>query len=595
MRVADYIVKFIYETLGVEHVFGVVGGGAMFLNDAFAQNPKVKFISCHHEQAAAMAASGYARYSGKIGICCVTTGCGGTNAITGVLGAYQDNIPMLIISGQCKCRETMRYTGAPVRQLGVQEADIIEIVKSITKYACMVTDSQKIKYHLEEAIACAFKGSPGPVWLDIPLDIQNSRVEEEKLEGYKDVITKRCDANAINSCVKLLNESSRPIIIAGHGIRLANSIAEFKKFIEETKIPIVFSELGLDILSSDYPLNLGKIGTKGNRAANFALQNSDLIISIGSRLSVSSTGQEYDLFAREAKLVVVDINPNEHKKKTVKIDLFVESDAKAFLEMMNYVGFWKVNSEWLTKCQEWKLKWPICLPEYSNSEKVNLYYFLDRLSAKLKADSVIICDAGSSMFATSQGIKIRESQRLIFSAAQSEMGFTLPASVGVAFAKQAEVIGICGDGSLQMNIQELQTVKHHNIPVKLFVWNNDGYSTIRQTQAKFFKDNHIGTDSSCGVSFPNLEKIADAYGIFYVKIPNSDYLELALNTVLQREGPVVCEVMCDRNQVIQPVISSKQLPNGKLVSCPSEDMYPFLPRQEFFREMIVKPEKSSDE
>jgi acetolactate synthase-1/2/3 large subunit len=199
------------------------------------------------------------------------------------------------------------------------------------------------------------------------------------------------------------------------------------------------------------------------------------------------------------------------------------------------------------------------------------------------------------MFATSQGIKIRESQRLIFSAAQSEMGFTLPASVGVAFAKQAEVIGICGDGSLQMNIQELQTVKHHNIPVKLFVWNNDGYSTIRQTQAKFFKDNHIGTDSSCGVSFPNLEKIADAYGIFYVKIPNSDYLELALNTVLQREGPVVCEVMCDRNQVIQPVISSKQLPNGKLVSCPSEDMYPFLPRQEFFREMIVKPEKSSDE
>jgi len=589
MRVADYIVKFIHETLGIEHVFGVVGGGAMFLNDAFAQNPKVKFISCHHEQAAAMAASGYARYSGKIGICCVTTGCGGTNTITGVLGAYQDNIPMLIISGQCKRRETVRYTSAPVRQLGVQEADIIKIIESITKYAWFVSDPQEIKYCLEEAVAYATQGSPGPVWLDIPLDIQNSQIEEEKLEGYKDVPIRRCNINAISSCVKMLKESKRPIIIAGHGIRLANGIAEFKNFINETKIPVVFSELGLDILPSDYPLNLGKIGTKGNRAANFAMQNSDLIISIGSRLSVSSTGQEYDLFAREAKLVVVDINPDEHKKKTVKIDLFIESDAKAFLEMMNYIGFWGVNSEWLKKCQEWKLKWPICIPEYSNSEKVNLYYFLDRLSAKLKADAVVICDAGSSMFATSQGIKIRENQRLIFGAAQSEMGFTLPASIGIAFAKQGEVIGICGDGSLQMNIQEFQTIKHHNVPLKLFVWNNDGYLSIRATQAKFFKDRRIGTDSSCGVSFPNLEKIADAYGLSYVKISNSEHLDMLLDSVLQKEGPVICEVMCDRNQVIQPIITSKELSGGKLVSCPPEDMYPFLSKEEFLKEMIVKP------
>lgn len=594
MRVADYIADYIFRS-GVKEVFMVTGGGMMFLSDGVFCYPKLKAICAHHEQAAAMAAVSYAKYNENFGAAMVTTGCGGTNTITGVLGAWQDNVACFFISGQSKRKETIRNSGLSLRQFGAQEADIVEMVRPITKYTVMVNKPEEIAYHLEKAAYLAKSGRPGPVWIDVPLDVQGALIDRERLvhfnpddlrPSYKTVPTEE----EIKEFYRLLECSKRPVIICGQGIRLAKAIPEFRRFIKKADIPVVATHLGIDILASADPHFIGRIGNKGDRPGNFTVQNADLIIAIGSRLSVNSTGHEYEKFGRDAKIVVVDIDPVEHKKNTVRIDLFINADAKQFLSALGATNFPDI-SQWLKKCRRWKGLWPVCLPEYAEDKKgINSYYFIDRLSKNLKKDSVVISDAGSAFYVVSQGIQLKDGQRYITSGGQAEMGYAIPASIGICIARnKKETIGITGDGSFQMNLQELQTIVYNKLPVKLFVWNNNGYLSIRATQSRFFEGRLIGTDKGSGVSFPDLKKIARAYGIKYYYVDKSRKLDRMIENVLKEKGPVICEVACPPDQEIMPSVSSVRKEDGSLVSKPLEDMYPFLDRKVFLSEMIVKP------
>lgn len=595
MRVCDLIADYVYRS-GIEDVFMISGGGLMFLTDGLACHQKLNKICCHHEQAVAMAAVAYAKYKGN-GCAYVTTGCGGTNALTGVLNAWQDNVPCVFISGQCKRKETLGYIALPIRQVGVQEADIISIVKTITKYAVMVEHKEDILYHLEKAFFLAKEGRPGPVWLDIPMDIQSAEIEESLLHHFDPVELKlpkkEISPKEVEGLVYDLKQAKRPVIVAGHGVRLAGATEELFEFVHRHKIPVVFSRLGTDVMPTMDGLNIGRIGNKGTRAANFALQNADLVIAIGSRLSVSSTGQEYEYFARDAKVVAVDIDKYEHLKNTVHIEQIIQADAKDTLQKLLLEFQEGDYADWAKKCLVWKESYPVCLEEYyeDDSQGINMYLFVEELSKYLKDDSVVVTDAGSAVYVPAQGIKTYDKkQRYITSGAQAEMGFTLPATIGVCAARGGkEVLGITGDGSFQMNIQELQTFVHHRFPIKIFVWNNDGYLSIRATQNKFFDGRFIGTDSTSGVSFPELRKIADAYGIEYVRIDKIQDIQTQLPFIMAQTGPVLCEVKIIRDQEVIPAVSSKRLEDGRLVSAPIEDMYPFLPRDEFKENMIVEP------
>ena len=594
MRVSDVIVDFIYK-LGVETIFTVTGGGAMFLNDAVALHPHMKALCNHHEQACAMGAVGYAKLRNGYGSAILTTGCGATNAITGLLDAWQDNVSCFFVSGQVKRKETTYNTAVPLRQFGVQEANIVAVVESLTKYAIMINDPQDILFELEKAAFLAKSGRPGPVWIDVPLDVQGAIVDVSSLRHFiperNEIEKPKPTASSIEILKNKLLAAKRPIIIAGNGIRLGGAIELFRRFVEETKIPVGVSYLGADLLPSAHPQYVGRLGIKGERAGNFAVMNADLVISIGCHLSVALTGFEYDLFARGASLVVVDIDPNEHLKNTVKIDQFIYSDVSEFFSAMPLMRQMEGWHAWGKKCVDWREKWPVCLPIYADEKNgINKYSFIDKLKDHLKADSVVVSDAGSAYYVTSQALKIRDEQRYITSGAQADMGFTLPAAIGVSVASNAgEVVGITGDGSLQMNIQELQTVVHHQLPVKLVVWNNNGYLSIRSTQTKFFSGREIGTDPASGISFPSTEKIAAAYDIPFLRVSELRFLDAGLNQLMSSSGPMILEVMCPQNQEIVPTASSKKMPDGRMVSKPLEDMYPFLDRVEFFDSMIVKP------
>ncbi len=594
MRVADYVANYIYDELNVPEVFMLTGGGAMFLNDGVAKHDKLDVICNHHEQACAMGAVAYSKYTNKIGVAYVTTGCGGTNAITGVLDAWQDSTQCLFISGQVKKKETCYNTDLPLRQFGVQEADIVAVVKSITKYSVMVNEPTEIAYHLEKAAYLAKSGRPGPVWIDIPLDVQGAIIDtnnlkhfsvEELTKDYKEVV----DSNDIDAIIKILENAKRPMVIAGNGIRLSDTVAEFSKFIDNTNIPVTTSYLAIDLMSTADEKFIGRLGTKGDRSGNFAIQNADVVLVLGSRLSVALTGFEYDLFMRDAKVIVVDIDQKEHQKNTVRIDKFVNAHLKNFFEKINQKVINLDTKDWIKKCNHWKNKWPVALERYENEEKINKYTFIDHLCKFLKEDTAVVSDAGSSYYVTSQALQIRANQRYITSGAQADMGFTLPAAIGTCFAKKGEVVGITGDGSLQMNIQELQTMKHYNLPLKLFVWNNNGYLSIRATQRKFFDGRAIGTDKDSGISFPEVEKIAYAYGIQYFIAKEVSELDNVLRDVMNYNGPVICEIICPENQEIIPTTASMRKEDGTMVSKPLEDMYPFLDREEFKKEMIIKP------
>lgn len=585
LRVCDLIAARIAQE-NVDRVFMVSGGGLLYLTDGLYQAENLNVICCHHEQAAAMAAVGYAKYKG-FGCAYVTTGCGGTNAVTGVLDAWQDNAACLFVSGQCKRKETIRYRGLNIRQLGVQEADIVEIVKPITKYAVMITDPENALFELEKAIYIAKEGRQGPCWIDVPMDIQSAWVDTEKLQHYVPE-EKPISSIDLSELKQDLKNAKRPVILAGGGIRKSGTVEQFRNFVRKHQIPVVWSRLGADALPTTDSLNIGSIGNKGIRSANFAVQNADLVLVLGSRLSVSSTGQEYHYFARKAKVVVVDIDQKEHQKNTVHIEKLYNMDLKDFFQKTQEFPIQNYDS-WVKQCQKWFQQYPVCLPEYYDTELVNLYAFVEELSKQLREQDVLVTDSGSTSYVPPQAMKMRgEYQRYITASAQGEMGFALPASIGVSAARGGgETLAIIGDGSFQMNIQELQTLKYNEFPVKLFIWNNDGYLSIRSSQNRMFDGRQIGTDSRNGVSFPNLEKISEAYGLKYIQISNTAMLAEKIKEVLAYEGPVLCEVMCLPNQQIAPTVSSRQLEDGTLVSSPIEDMAPFLPREELAKQMLI--------
>ncbi len=594
VRVADYVASFVSDVLKVDTVFLVSGGGMMFLSDGLALNDKINVVCNHHEQASAMAAVGYGKFKTDYSCAYLTTGCGGTNAITGLLNAYQDSVPCVFISGQVKLKETSRNAEASLRQFGVQEADIVSVVEPLSKYAVMVTDPRKIAFHLEKAAYLAKSERPGPVWIDIPMDIQGALVEEDELihfvpEEQRVLAISDDDLSAVSDA---LQRASRPIIVAGQGIRHSNSISVFQELIEQYNIPYVASRLGIDLLPSDHPLFIGRMGTKGDRAGNFAVQNADLVLVVGSRLSVSSTGHQYELFGREAKVIVLDVDAEEHRKNTVKIDRFIHADAADFLSRFRTLELsFRSPSEWSEKCLSWKTKWPVCLPEYADdAEGINLYYFTNRLATLAPKKAVVISDAGSSFYVISQGFMFQEGQRYVTSGGQAEMGYTLPAAIGASTASPGNpILAVTGDGSLQMNIQELQSLVHYQWPIKLFVWNNNGYLSIRATQRKFFDARYVGTDPGSGVSFPDLEKLSAAYGLKYVRAEKNAELDGAIQVALEYAGPVVVEIMSIPDQEIIPSAASVRKDDGTMVSKPLEDMYPFLPRDEFYQEMIVPP------
>ena len=591
MRVCDYIADEVYKA-GAKDVFIVTGGGMMFLTDGLASHPQINAVPCHHEQAAAMAAVGYAKYSG-FGGAFVTTGCGGTNTVTGVLHAYQDSTPCVFVSGQCATNEIISSVPTPLRQFGMQEADIVSIVKPVTKYAVTLKDADSVVYEVEKALYLAKEGRPGPVWIDVPLDIQQAELDPAAARHFQVLAETRpsCTKADICSVTEELKKAKRPLIIAGQGIRLSGATEVFKEFIERYQIPFVYSRLGFDAYPSARGLSVGCIGIRGTRAGNFAVANADFVLALGSRLSINSTGYNSDLFAREAQIFVVDVDENEHKKNTVRIDRFIHSDAKYFLAQMLSLEQ-EPYREWVDICKNWKNRYPACTEScYDDSHGISLYAFTNELSKYLEEDSAVVTDAGSTCYVVPQAMKFSdEKQRYMPSGAQAEMGYTLPGTIGTCFARgRKSTIGIVGDGSLQMNIQELQTMKHHDLPIKLFVWNNDGYMSIRGAQKNRFCGRYLGSSRASGVTLPNLDKICYAYGIDYIRLEKLSQMDSVMKRVMSVAHPIICEVMCQPDEWILCTWSQRTLEDGTIIRMPNEDMAPLLDREEFYGNMIVKP------
>ena len=595
MRVADFVAKFILEELDVKHVFTLTGAGIMHLTDGLACNKKLKTICPHHEQTASMALEAYSRATENFGVGIFTTGPGSTNAITGLAGAWQDSVPCLFISGQVKLAEASSQSGIKkLRQFGVQELDIIPIVESITKYAVTITQPEKIRYELEKASHIAKSGRPGPVWIEIPMDIQSAKISDE-LEKFeiKQSEKPEINENQIKSVIELLQNAKRPIIISGQGVRIAGAIELLTKFVKLFKIPVVTPYLGIDTIRHDEEYYIGKIGVKGERAGNLAMQNSDLILSIGSSLHVSVIGYNYKQFARGAKKIIIDIDEITHKKKTIDIDQFVHADAKDFLNILlkqltegdslNYAS-------WLEMCNKWKKKYPTCLPEYKNTkDEINSYFLIEQICKNSKAGDIFVSDAGGTFYAVSQAVTLtKPNQRYIPSSAMATMGYSLPAAIGISIATGNRVISFTGDGSLQQNIQEFQTLVEYNLPVKLFVLNNDGYHSIRTSQTNYFEERYIGESSKSGISFPDTVKIAEAYGVKAFRIDQPSQITDVVNQVLNYDGPVVCDVIIPREQEIIPSVASRVNDDGSMSSRPLEDMYPFLDRKEYKNNLFVK-------
>lgn len=594
IKVSDYVADFFVKK-GIRNIFSVVGGGAMHLNDSFGHNKELKVIYNHHEQASAIAAEAYARWENKIAVVCVTSGPGAINALNGVVGAYQDSIPMLIVSGQAKTGLCISTSGLKIRTIGGQEVDIVPAVQqNMVKYAEMVMDARRIKYCLEKAYKIALSGRLGPCWLDIPLDIQGSYVEVDDLEGYVDNQARpHIDKGAIKEIIKRLQAAQRPVLYAGNGIRLSGGISVFEKLIRKLQIPVVTCWNSIDLIATDNSLYCGRGGNMGDRAGNFAVQNSDFLICIGTRLSVYQVGWHVEKWAREAFTVVVDIDPEELKKKTMRADLPICADARDFmqtlleeLENANYVS----QQEWLKQCNVWKYQYPVVQKfQYEEKGLANPYAFLDKLSHNLPQNAITVVANGSASVMGSQSYYIKQDDRFIMNCAFSSMGYALPAAIGICVAvNMHDIVCIEGDGSIMMNLQELQTIVTNKLPVKLFVINNNGYHQIRQTQDNVFHDGYVGMGPESGdLGFPNFQKLADAFGLPYVSIKNNQELTSQISKVLQYDGYVMCEVFVTTTQKFEPKSATKKLDDGTLISPPLEDMAPFLSREELAENMYI--------
>lgn len=591
MRLSDYIISRIYA-LGTDTIFSVSGRGILFLTDAVAKHKRINNVATHHEQAAGFSAVAYAQKSNRLGACLVSTGCASTNAITAVLSAWQDNIPCIFISGNNTLNETTNFKKAPIRTYGQQEADIIPVVKSITKYSVMITKANDIIQELDRAIKTALEGRKGPVWIDVPLDIQSAQIDFEESLIHKKIDYNKPinpNQNEIDLISEKLNRSKRPVFLIGSGIKSSDSEKIFQSFIKKNKIPVVFSNSACDIYGSSYDLSVGSIGAMGaSRAGNFALQNSDLVLVIGNRLSSYSTGNDFCKFAREAEIVVVDIDPGEFKKETVKIDQFIHSDAKVFLEKLSEVEFNFKIEDWLIKCMHWKKIFGFVEPEFTSSNKIDLYELCDVLSDILPDECSLVTDSGYNEVILPTNIKFKNGQNAIHPISQGAMGFALPGAVGAYYAKKDNIFVVVGDGSIMMNLHELQTIRHNNIPAKIIVINNNVYGIIRRRQKDLFRRRTVGVDPSDGVSCPNFEKIANAFNLKYLKIDKKETLRSKLQSILDIKEPILIEIMCREDQSYIEVGTTKNL-EKKYVRRPLEDQIPFLDRNIFLSEMIIKP------
>jgi acetolactate synthase-1/2/3 large subunit len=601
IKLSDYLLHNLSEC-GVSHIFMLPGGGAMHLNDSLGKSG-IPYTCNLHEQASAIAAEAWAKQTGRMGAVMVTSGPGGTNTVTGVAAAWLDSTPCFFMSGQVKKPDLKGESG--LRQLGVQEIDIVSIVAPITKYAVTVTEASTIRYHLEKAIFLANNGRPGPVWLDIPMDVQAAMIEPESLssfkpeeEGANGVLLRGAELKAkVSQFIALLNEAQRPVLLAGNGVRLANALPELERVIRRLDIPVLTTWLSGDFLPQSHPLFVGRPGGMAPRGANFALQNSDLLLSVGSRLDMVITGYAHDRFAREAKKIVVDVDAAEiDKLQQMNIDVPICADAREFLQaLLECKAEIKVSNrvDWKNRCASWKERYPIVQKEYRElGQGVSTYYLAEVLSQEIPESAAVVSGTSGT------GIEIflhtytpRPGQRVIFSPGLGAMGFGLPAAIGACIGKDnALTICVNGDGGFQMNIQELQTVARLQLPIKFFVLNNDGYASIRNSQVAYFGDDHlVAADKTSGMTLPNITKLATAYGLPTARISSQKNLAEKVRVILEAPGPCVCEVSTPRNEPRAPRLSSFQREDGSMVSKPLEDLWPFLERDEFLSNMIVAP------
>jgi acetolactate synthase I/II/III large subunit len=554
MRLSDYVIQFVKEQCKVDTIFTVSGGGCIFLVDSLSKIDGIDYVCNHHEQACAIAAEGYARKTNNLGVCLVTSGPGGTNALTGVLGAWLDSTPMLILSGQVNREMTTNYTGLPLRQLGDQEFDITKTVSNMTKYAVQVNSASLIKYHLEKAYYLAKNGRPGPVWLDIPLDIQKTDIDPDKLEGYKPIqSTAKVTSEDIDIIKNQLTLSKKPLIIVGNGVRLSNSIPELYDLLNQTSIPVITSVNGGDIVNNDYEFYSGRFGTHAQICANTLLNECDFVLSIGTRLYIRQLGYSYKTFAKNAYKVMVDIDINELNKPTVFPDLKVHSDLKYFLNEILKSPLSKSNPEWGEYCKNKFKTTPRVLDRHRNKKNIVSHYaFMEKLSQHIPKNYDIVTSDGSAHVVSMQVLDLKGKQRLITNKGNAPMGHGLPCVIGASKVKNSKWVCIEGDGSLHLNVHELQTLKHYNLPVKLILFNNNGYSSIKLSQQAMFDGNKVASDPDSGVSFPNWERLVDAYDLPYYKISNHDNINSTLSKIFDIEGPVFVEVITDPEEAHEP-------------------------------------------
>lgn len=610
VRLSDYVAQKLHAH-GVRHVFMLTGGGAMHLNDAMGRVDGLQYVCCHHEQALAMAAESYTRLSGRLAALNVTTGPGGINALNGVHGAYTDSIAMIVLSGQVK-RETLA-SNAPVRlrQLGDQEVDIVSMVRPITKFAAMVTEPQDIRYLLEKALWLAETGRPGPVWIDVPIDVQSALIDPETLHGFDPIRegygrdyalpaeygwkTGAALSAAVVEVLEAIKGAKRPVLLPGTGVRISGAYDIFLRIADKLGIPIAPAWNAQDLVADDHPLYVGRPGTVGDRAGNFAVQNSDCVLVLGCRLNIRQISYNFASFARAAKKIMVDVDAAELAKPTLNIDMPVHADLKAFLpELERALEGYETpvaHREYLSWAMERRRKYFPVLPEYWETKGVvNPYCFTEALFEQLDENEVIVMADATAAVVTVQAARLKKGQRLFSNSGAASMGYDLPATIGAWHAMPGgskRVICMAGDGSIMQNLQELQTIVGQKIPAKIFLYNNAGYHSIRQSQQAHFNGFSVGCGPDSGVTFPDFEKIAMAFGFAYTQTSDHADMRGAISKTLMADGPAICEIFVDKEQAFAPRLSSKRLEDGTMITAPLEDLAPFLPRDEFESNMII--------
>lgn len=601
-RLADYVADFL-TSRGVTDVFSVVGGGAMHLNDALGHHEALHVTYNHHEQACAIAAEAYARLENRIAAVCVTTGPGGTNALTGVVGGWLDSIPMFVISGQVRYDTTARYAlanaGASVRAMGDQEYDIVRSVEPMTKYAVMIEDPTSIRYHLERAWHLATTGRPGPVWIDIPVNYQGCYVETNELAEYDPteddtLLPPPVADDVIQEVLQKIRAAKRPVFHAGYGIRLSGGYDAFRDALEKLNIPVVTYWNAADLIEDEHPLYCGRAGNMGDRPGNWAIQNADLILAVGTRISIRQVGYNWQTWARAAEVIMVDIDQGEMKKPTLHVSMPVWADAKDFLGKLasaaNSCVF--AEREWLETCARWKREYPVVLPRHweENGKTANVYAFIRYLSSCLPQNSLTAVSNGACCVVGNQAYVIQRGSRMANNSAIASMGYGLPAAIGTCIGGGGrDTICLEGDGSIMMNLQELQTIITNNLPIKIFLINNSGYHSIRITQTNLFSEHtKVGIGPESGdLSFPEYKKIAQAFGYRYLEAHSNAQMKAVVDEALAQDGPMFIEIFTNAEQVWEPKSSTKRLTDGTLVSPPLEDLAPFLPREELEAQMYI--------